>query len=169
MDAVLGGWIVSGITTFYSGLPLSPSLENYGSNTQPNVGPNNRPMVGSGSVYPSTQNRDQWITGCPTKDCTSGPYLAPASNTFGNYPIGANMFGPHFIEQDVTIMKTFHITERVSFGLRMDSTNFFNHTNLNTPNTDVQSATVGQISSIAFGGNNGVGMRKLQFSGNLRF
>lgn len=168
MDAVLGGWTVSGITTFYSGLPLSPSIEDYGLNTKPNVGPNNRPMVGSGAVYSSSQTRDQWITGCPNQQCTSGAYLWPASNTFGNYPINT-MFGPHFIEQDISIMKTFHFTEKIGFGLRMDSTNFFNHTNLGSPNTDVQSPTVGQITSIAFGGNNGVGMRKLQFSGTLTF
>ena len=168
VDAVLGGWVVSGITTFYSGLPMEPGLENYGPNVQPNAGPNNRPMVGSGSVYPSTQNRDQWLLGCPSQQCTTGAYLWPASDTFGNYPINT-LYGPHFIEQDFSIMKNFRITEKVSFGLRMDSTNFFNHTNLGGPNTDVQSPTVGQITSIAFGGNNGVGMRKLQFSGNIRF
>ena len=173
VDAAFGSWTISGITTFYSGLPLNPTLENYGSSAQPWAGPNNRPMVGSGSLYPSTQNRNQWINGCPldskgNPSCTTGPYLFPGSYTFGNFPIGT-MFGPHFINQDFTLAKNFHITERVSFGLRMDSTNFFNHTNLNTPNTDVQSPTVGQITSIAFGGNNGVGMRKLQFAGNIRF
>lgn len=168
VDAALGGWTLSGITTFYSGLPIGPSLENYGSNTQPNVGPNGRPDVGSGALYPSTQNRNQWVNGCPNEVCTSGPYLFPASNTFGNYPINT-LYGPHFIDQDFSIMKTFRITEKIRFGIRLDSTNFFNHTNLNTPNTDVQSPNVGQITSIAFGGNNGIGMRKLQFSGNIRF
>jgi hypothetical protein len=168
VDAILGGWTLSGITTFYSGIPIEPTLENYGSNTQPNVGPNNRPNVGSGALYPSTQNRNQWIEGCPNQACTSGAYLFPASNTFGNYPIDT-LYGPHFINEDFAIMKMFHITERVSFAFRMDSTNFFNHTNLNTPNTNVQSPQVGQITSIAFGGNNGVGMRKLQFSGTIRF
>ncbi|MGA2136143.1 MAG: carboxypeptidase regulatory-like domain-containing protein [Bryobacteraceae bacterium] len=168
VDAVLGGWTISGITTFYSGIPFEPSLENYGSGTQPNAGPNNRPMVGSGAVYAASPNRNQWIVGCPDQQCTSGPYLFPASNTFGNYPINT-LIGPHFINQDFSIMKTFHLTERVTFGLRMDSTNFFNHTNLGGPNNDVQSPQVGQITSIAFGGNNGVGMRKLQFSGNIRF
>jgi hypothetical protein len=168
VDAVLGGWTISGITTFYSGLPIEPTLENYGSNTQPNVGPNNRPMVGSGSVYSSQDNRNQWIVGCPSGACTSGAYLFPASNTFGNYPINT-LFGPHFINEDFALMKSFRITERVSFAFRMDSTNFFNHTNLSTPNTDVQSPQVGQITSIAFGGNNGVGMRRLQLSGTIKF
>ena len=168
VDAALGGWTISGITTFYSGLPINPTLENYGSNAQPWAGPGNRPMVGSGSVYAASQNRNQWIVGCPNQLCTSGPYLYPASYTFGNYPIN-QLFGPHFINQDFSIMKNFRITEKVTFGFRMDSTNFFNHTNLSTPNTDVQSPQVGQITSIAFGGNNGIGMRKLQFSGNIRF
>jgi hypothetical protein len=132
------------------------------------VGPNNRPNVGSGAVYAASPNRNQWITGCPDQNCSTGPYLWPSSNTFGNYPIDT-LYGPHFIDQDFSIMKTFRITEKVNFGFRMDSTNFFNHTNLNTPNTDVMSPQVGQITSIAFGGNNGIGMRKLQFSGNIRF
>ena len=167
-DAALGGWTVSGITTFYSGLPLNPTLETYGSNVQPWAGPNNQPLVGSGSPYATTQNRNQWIVGCPSQQCTTGPYLFPASYTFGNWPTGT-MFGPHFINEDFSLMKSFRITERVSFGLRMDSTNFFNHTNLGGPNTDVQSTSVGQITGIAFGGNNGIGMRKMQFSGNIRF
>jgi hypothetical protein len=169
VDAVLGGWTLSGITTFYSGLPLYPSLENYGPNAQPWAGPNNIPDTGSGPLYPSNPNRNQWITGCPDQKCTSGAYLYPASYTFGNFSNGGAMFGPHFINEDFSIMKNFHITERVTFGFRMDSTNFFNHTALNTPNTDVQSTSVGQITSIAFGGNNGYGMRRLQFSGNIRF
>jgi hypothetical protein len=168
-DAALGGWTVSGITTFYSGLPINPTLENYGANSvQPWAGPSGRPMVGSGSPYAATQNRSQWMVGCPNQVCTTGPYLFPSSYTFGNWPIGT-MFGPHFINQDFTIMKSFRITERATFGLRMDATNFFNHTNLGGPNSDVQSPQVGQINGIAFGGNNGVGMRRLQFAANIRF
>jgi len=168
VDLLLGGWTISAITTYYSGIPISPSIDNYGSGLKPSAGPGNRPMVGSGAIYPSTQNRNQWITGCPNQDCTSGPYLFPASNTFGNYPIDT-LIGPRFVNVDFSALKWFHITERVQFGLRMDSRNFFNHTNLGGPNTDVQSPNVGQITNIAFGGNNGVGMRTLQFSGTLKF
>ena len=171
VDLILGGWTVSAITTFYSGLPISPTIDNYGPAAgvvKPSAGPNNRPDMGSGSAYPSTQNRNQWIEGCPDQVCTSGPYAYPASDTFGNYPIDT-LIGPHFINFDFSAQKQFHITERVSFGLRMDSRNFFNHTNLGGPNTDVTAPNVGQITGIAFGGNNGVGMRTLQFSGNIKF
>jgi hypothetical protein len=43
VDAVLGGWTLGSITTFCSGVPFSPIIQNYGSNLQPSAGPNNRP------------------------------------------------------------------------------------------------------------------------------
>ena len=169
VDMVLGGWTVGAVTTFYTGIPFSPSLgNNYGPNVKPIGGPNNRPNLGSGGVYPSTQNRDQWFLGCPNGDCSSGPYAYPDSYTYGNYPIDS-LIGPHFINTDFQISKQFRITERVAFALRMDSRNFFNHTNLGGPNNNIQDPKVGQITGIAFGGANGTGMRTLQFSGKISF
>jgi hypothetical protein len=160
-DAVLGGWELSGVTTYYSGFPFSPTLENYGAQGgQPNVGPNNRPNKGSGDPYSGAQgNRNQWFVGG-----IGSTFLIPAANTFGNYPIGA-LEGPHFIQQDLTLAKTFKFTERIGFTLRTDARNVFNHTNLGGPNGDVQSPSAGQITGIAAGGT----MRQLQFAGTLRF
>lgn len=165
-DIILGGWELSGITTYYSGFPFSPTLENYGPNGgQPNTGPNNRPMIGTGSPYAGAQgNRNQWFVGCPNQQCTSGAYLWPSANTFGNYPIDS-LYGPHFIQQDLSIFKAFKLNERFNFTLRTDSRNVFNHTNLGLPNSDVQSPSVGQITGLAAGAY----MRQLQFSGTLRF
>ena len=172
VDYALGGWTVSLITTFYSGLPFGPSIDDYGGALRPSAGPNNRPDVGSGALYPSNQNRNQWWLGCPevqgTPNCSSGPYAYPAAGTFGNFPIDT-LIGPHFINFDFMAQKQFHITEKISFALRMDSRNFFNHTNLGNPNNDVTSTNAGQITGIAFGGSNGVGMRTLQFSGRITF
>ncbi len=83
----------------------------------------------------------------------AGPFALPAPGTFGNYPINT-LFGPRYIQQDISLMKTFAITERIGFTLRMDSTNFFNHTNLGGPNTDVNSPTAGQIT--------GLGVRRVE-------
>jgi hypothetical protein len=165
-DAVVGGWELSGITTYYSGFPFSPTLENYGpGGGQPNTGPNNRPVLGSGGVYAGAAgNRSQWFVGCPNQNCSTGPYLWPTANTFGNYPINT-LYGPHFIQQDISAFKTFKMTERWSFTLRTDARNAFNHTNLGLPNSDVQSPSVGVITGIAGGGY----MRSLQFSGTVRF
>ncbi len=165
-DLLVGGWEISGIMTYYSGFPFSPTLENYGaSGGQPNVGPNNRPNQGSGDPYAGAQgNRNQWFVGCPNGNCTTGPYLFPSPNTFGNYEINS-LYGPHFIQQDLSLFKTFKFTERFGFTLRTDARNVFNHTNLGMPNSDVQSPNAGQITGIAANGS----MRQLQFSGTLRF
>ncbi|HLK65106.1 MAG TPA: carboxypeptidase regulatory-like domain-containing protein [Bryobacteraceae bacterium] len=160
-DAALGGWTLSGITTYYTGFGFSPTLENYGSQGgQPNQGPNNRPNLGNSDPYAGAQgNRNQWFVGG-----IGGAFLIPSANSFGNYPINT-LFGPHFIQQDLTLAKTFKFTERLGFTLRADSSNLFNHTNLGTPNGDVQSPSAGQITGLAGGGT----MRRLQFSGTLRF
>jgi hypothetical protein len=159
-DYALGGWMVSGIMTYYSGFPFSPTLENYGSGIQPNVGPNNRPDIGTGSPYAGALgNRAQWFKGG-----VGGAFLFPASNTFGNYPIDT-LFGPQFIQQDLSLSKTFRLTEKVGFTLRTDARNAFNHTNLGTPNADVQSPSAGQITGLA----GGAFMRSLQFSGTVKF
>ncbi len=160
VDWVLGGWNLSGITSVYSGVPFMPTIDNYGANGgQPYTGPSNRPDVGSGSPYPSTQNRNQWILGLSN----SSAYALPAADTFGNYPINT-LYGPWFFDQDVSVMKQFAITERLKFTLRTDARNAFNHTNLGTPNSDIQSSSVGQITGLAFGGGN---MRLLQYSGTI--
>lgn len=161
LDWALGGWTISGITTYYSGFGFSPTLENYGSQGgQPNQGPNNRPNIGSGDPYKGAQgNRNQWFVGG-----IGTTFLIPSANTFGNYPINT-LFGPHFIQQDMTLAKTFKFTERLGFTLRTDARNVFNHTNLGLPNGDVQSPSAGQITGLA----GGAFMRSLQFSGTIRF
>ncbi|MBV8894872.1 MAG: hypothetical protein JO051_00050, partial [Acidobacteriaceae bacterium] len=161
VDMVLGGWNISGITTFYSGFPFRPTIENYGTGIKPYTGPNDRPNVGTGSPYAANQNRNQWIVGL-----ASGAYTLPASNTFGNYPINT-LYGPIFINQDMSLQKYFAVTERFKLNLRIDTTNTFNHTNLGSPNADIQSGSVGQITSTALNGS--YNMRQLQFSGGFTF
>lgn len=161
VDLAVGGWRIAGVTTYYSGFPFSPSLESYGpGGGQPNVGPNNRPNQGSGDPMSGAQgNRNQWFVGG-----VGGAFLFPSPNTFGTYPINT-LFGPRFIQQDLSLAKTFRITERIGFELRTDASNVFNHTNLGLPNNDVQSPNAGQITGL--GG--GATMRRLQFAGTLRF
>jgi len=166
-DLVLGGWILGGITTFYTGLGFSPTVEGYPGEPGINGG---RPDIGSGSPYAGAQgNRNQWFVGESLAEMETpgftGPFLLPAQYQFGNYPINV-LFGPHFIQQDLNLMKDFHLNERFFIRLRADATNAFNHTNLGGPNGDINSPQAGQITSTAFGGNN---MRRLQYSASIHF
>jgi hypothetical protein len=161
VDAVLGGWTLSGITTYYTGFGFSPTLENYGSQGgQPNQGPNNRPNLGTGDPYAGAKgDRSQWFVGG-----IGTTFMIPSANAFGNYPINT-LFGPHFIQQDLTIAKTVRFSERIGLTLRGDSSNVFNHTNLGGPNGDIQSPSAGQITGLAGGGT----MRRMQFSATISF
>jgi hypothetical protein len=161
VDDVLGGWDLSTIFTYYSGIPFMPTIGNYPASAgQPYAGPNNVPNEGSGSPYAPNRDRYQWIVGG-----FGGPFVLPAANTFGNYPLNS-LYGPQYVNVDASIMKAFSITEHMRFTLRMDAINAFNHTNLGLPVNDITSPVAGQIFNIAFSGN-GTGMRRVQFSGRL--
>jgi hypothetical protein len=163
VDAALGGWNLSGIFSYYSGLSYMPSIGTYTDDQpHPYTGPNAVPDIGSGSPYAANKNRNQWNLGG-----FGGPFLLPGATAFGNYPINS-LYGPQFVNLDASLMKSFSITERMKFVLRVDSTNALNHTNLGLPNGDISSATAGQITNIAFSGNGG-GMRRLQYSGTINW
>jgi hypothetical protein len=167
VDAALGGWNLSTIFTYYSGLPFFPTIDSYPG--KPYTGPNQIPDKGTGSPYAANQNRSQWIVGETAAQLLAGtgPFKDPAPNTFGNYPIN-KLYGPQYVNFDASVMKVFSITERFKFTLRMDATDAFNHTNLGLPNADVQNANAGQITNIAFSNNQG-SMRRVQYSGVLTF
>lgn len=161
VDYVLGGWSFSGITTYYSGRPFTPGIGTYpASAVRPNSGPSDRPDLGSGDPFDGAAGgRDQFFVGG-----LGGAFLVPANNTFGNLARNS-MFGPLFINQDLTLAKTFKITERYVFSLRGETFNTFNHTNLGDPNGDVTSPSAGKISGIA----PSYQMRRLQIGIRLDF
>jgi hypothetical protein len=154
-DAAIGGWTISGVSTFYSGFPFSPTFGNSYAG-KPNAGPANRPETGTTITYEN--NRNQWFS--------ASNIVYPSANTFGNYPINT-LYGPKFFQQDLTLAKTFKLTEKLGFTLRADSTNAFNHTNLGLPNTNIDQGSVGAITGLAAG--TGGYMRKMQFSGTIKF
>ncbi len=182
VDAVAGGWNISGITTFYSGLPFTPGVGDFnsaaaastgsgatgsggtgaGSTTtriiRPYVGPSGRPDKGTCSPYAGNQSRAGWLNLAP---CA---FAVPANNTFGNF--GYNTLrGPIFINQDVVLSKSFRITERLSWQLRGEAYNIFNHANLGLPNGNFNGPGAGTINGLAFGST----MRRLQFASRLDF
>jgi hypothetical protein len=164
VDLILGGWNLAGITTYYSGIPFNP---NMGSTHPAPVGPNDRPNIGPGDPFEGALgDRRQWFVGtdAATLAAGTGAFGLPANDTFGNYPINV-LYGPHFINQDVSLSKSFAFTERFRFTLRADATNAFNHTNLGQPNANILDNNAGQITNTAFGGS--YLMRRMQFSGRL--
>ena len=160
-DYALGGWTVIGITTFYSGRPLTPSIGNIpASAIRPNAGPASRPDVGSKDTYAGAAgDRNGYFIGCSSGITGGATFGLPANNAFGNIGI-QSLFGPRFINQDLSLAKHFKATEKYDFSLRAESFNAANHTNLGDPNGNVTSPEAGKITGLA----PSYSMRKMQFA-----
>ena len=163
LDYALGGWNLNGVTVVYSGRPFTPNADIPGA--RPNAGPGGRPNVGTADPYAGARgDRSQWYVGCPNGIANCATFGKPADNTFGNYPINS-LYGPKYINQDLSIAKNFAVTERSRFSLRAEAFNVFNHTNLGDPDTNVTSGNAGVITGLA----PGALMRRLQFALRLDF
>ena len=160
VDYALGGWNLNGVTTYYSGRPFTPGINDFPTTAlRPDVGPGNRPDLGKGDAYASSKNRDHWLnTGL------GGAFLVPGNNVFGNYPINS-LYGPQFINQDLGISKKFTVREGMRLELRAESFNTFNHSNLGDPDGSVTGSNSGRISGLA----PNYEMRRLQFALRLDF
>ena len=106
-------------------------------------------------------------TVCPTATST-GCSFVNVSNALGN--MSRNMiFGPGFADVDVSGEKDTKITERLTFKLRADAFDLFNHPNFGQPVGNTTSSTFGQISSTRFATSDGGSSRQLQLSGKFVF
>jgi hypothetical protein len=169
VNALIGNWTLSGITTYHSGEPFTVSIGTYPKGYAfPSVGPKYPDRGGSSLYAGAAHNRTQWYNGCSTALLSSGActaFLLPKPNTFGNYGFN-NLYGPAYVDQDLAIQKNIvAIADKYNVLLRAESFNAFNHTNLSTPNTNITDPKAGQITSTASGSN----MRMLQFALRMEF
>jgi hypothetical protein len=79
--------------------------------------------------------------------CASNCAWAPETGArFGN--VGRNTLrGPGFFETDLSVYRTFFITERVQFQFRAEALNALNHANFANPQGDINNANFGFITA----------------------
>ncbi|HBB95902.1 MAG TPA: hypothetical protein DC054_10975 [Blastocatellia bacterium] len=144
-EKVLGGWQISGITYFFTGLAFSPATSS-----------NDPAGLGLLGTSPSAARPDLI---CDPN--TNAPHtFAQWFNTacFANPPAGVNrvgnggrntIFGPSTTRFDATLAKNIRFGESKSLQLRWEVFNVFNHTNFTTfASTNVTSASFGLISGV---------------------
>jgi hypothetical protein len=121
VDVVIGGWQITGEATFNSGdYPRFPNLI---------------------------------VSGNPCKNVPKGFYFNPSVFS----PLPANTYvlrtnplqyscltGPTFFDLDASLLKNFHITERIQGQLKMTAYNATNKLNLGDPETNVSAGNFGQ-------------------------
>jgi hypothetical protein len=159
---VIGGWGISDITVFQSGLPIN--VAHNGTDTLGLGGDtSNRPNLVGKISYPKIQKA--WFNGA-----TAGVYTDPVAPWFGgsNQGWGAagkdNVRGPGLNNFNIALVKTIQFTghEGPNLELRFESFNTFNKTQFNGVNANNHDSNFGQVTSIYT-------PRNLEFGGKFHF
>ena len=166
-NAIIGGWQLNTVTNWASGIPFTPSYSECGNDRdtgpcRPDLALAGSFQYGAGSFDPVAHTVTYFTPVAPltTNGAVSGPFRRPQQFTFGN--IGRNSAtGPAFFGSDMSVFKSFVITEKMQVQFRFDAFNVFNHPVLNVPNNCVDCTTglPGKITSLE----PDTQMRRLQF------
>lgn len=73
--------------------------------------------------------------------------VSAGQTTFGNLRRNS-LFGPHYFNTDVSLMKDLYKRERMTFAVGANAYNVFNHPNFGNPGSTVGSSTFGVISTV---------------------
>ncbi len=147
-DAIIGGWQLGGIVTGTTGRPFNVGLQNGVNNGAPS--------------WPDRIADGRLDSPDPYYWFDAAAFRAPAPNNYGNVSRGV-LYSPGVVNIDMSVVKTFRITERVGFNFRFEAFNLFNTPYFGFPNANIGSPTVGRITSTV--GDN----RSLQISGRVNF
>lgn len=136
VNAVLGGWQLTGVTTAKSGFPLAMTTA---SNTTGSFGGGQTPnLIGNPHVANPTVN--EWFN--------TAAFAQPASYTFGDVSrTMPNLRAPGFYNWDLGIMKWWRQGERGAVEFRGEMFNAFNHPQFYAPATAFGIAGFGVIST----------------------
>lgn len=160
---MFGGWGVSGITTYQTGLPFNITEGTDrclcdGGNQRPDyVGGNlvlydprsNTAVTGRGNSYfdGTGGGTGTAATNPFFRRVGSGTSFALGAGRYGNF--GRNVFhGPGLNNWDVTASKTFKFTERHTLEFGTNFFNIFNHTQFANPNGSISSVNFGKVTAV---------------------
>jgi hypothetical protein len=137
---ILGGWQTSGIVTGRTGLPLQIM--------QPSGIANSRPdYIGGSPQYSDYRTTRMFLNKAvfalvPTSAVTNATLRAGTQNP-------SQVFGPNAVTVNVSLSKSFSISDRIKLEFRGDWLNAFNHVNYNNPTTSISSPIFGALTSDA--------------------
>jgi hypothetical protein len=141
-DALLGGWQLSGVTSFQSGFPFTVSIGSNPANNGTFVNRPDRLCKGEG---PKSVN--QWFDASCFDSTALHAALAAGDPRFGTS--GRNILdGPGFAGWDIALLKHFRLGDRFDLEFRSEFYNAFNRANFGLPAANIEDpSSVGRIFS----------------------
>jgi TonB dependent receptor-like, beta-barrel len=147
---VLGGWQLAGILSVNSGLPLTVltgrTIDPAASGLNVDGAPNNgrvatpRPnQIGNPNID-APHTWDAWFNASAFVDPTT-------AQPFGGNERRGAVTGPGLWRYDMSLMKSFRITESSNIQFRAEAFNLFNHTNFNAIGTNTTSGLYNTVTS----------------------
>jgi hypothetical protein len=163
LDAILGGWSVSGLFHARSGATVNLLL---GSDVNDDGYALDRPALVSGSMgdlYDSSGSKTQYLI--PQAEAlTRLRATTDVSDPFAQVPYNA-LRAPAVWTYDASLQKQIQLHGRVRLAIEVNVFNIFNRVNLSPPNATLSSVLFGTISSTVAG----FGPRQIQLGGKLTF
>jgi TonB dependent receptor len=134
---LLSGWMISGITRFTTGFPITLSEDDDNS------------LCGCGGVDVPNYNGQPIHFSDPRKS-ENHQYFSINAFTPENIGVAGNanrrfFHGPGINNWDLALSKNTHITERTALEFRAEFFNVFNHAQFTNPSGDVSSSSFGQV------------------------
>jgi hypothetical protein len=139
-NRILGGWQVNAIWQAQSGFPLAPTNSP---NTTNSLGGGQRPNATGISA-----NKPGNVQSKLNAYLNAAAFSAPAAFTFGNAGRTlSNVRGPRLTNVDMSLFKTFRLTEAVNLQFRTEVFNLSNSPMFAPPNMAFGTAAFGTITS----------------------
>jgi hypothetical protein len=151
-DALLGGWRLSGVHSFGSGLPFTPTVNNA---PLLNADFNNVRADVVGDSHVANQSASLWFDPASFSEPQQPYRNGTASRN--------SLRGPDLAVSNLSLSKNLLQTERRSLEIRADAFNVFNHVNLGLPDSTIDAEGAGQITHVQ------VAMRQMQFGLHFQF
>ncbi len=166
LNHFIGGWTVSGVPTWRTGIAFSSVTSAYLMGYA-----NNAPAIFNGDAGALKVNVHRTSDGTvqlfSDPDRAAAAFSAPTGFTMGSRN---NLRGPGYFNVDLAVGKKITVTERVGLQFRSEAYNLFNHPNFGLPGgggtgsgADISSGVFGKITGLS--GSN----RVMQFSLRLEF
>jgi hypothetical protein len=135
--AVLGGWQISGVTTFMSGTPYNPGFSV-------STGGSNQNITGSYTEGARLKLLCNPMTGSsnPYNRLNASCFALPSVGSIGLESGYDYLTGPGINNWDLSLLKEFAVKERVHFQFRVDAFNVWNHTQFSGVNATLTASTL---------------------------